>query len=265
MTSYFRTKKEMISSSLKQFFDLKSVELSHINGMGRDFCHRLYRFIVEGKMLRGAMVSLAQSLYHSSVPREEDDARAAIEAGAAVELIQSALLVHDDIMDRDEMRRTRKSVFYQYVEKAEREGIAEAYHLGESLGICAGDILFFLAFEILAGVWARQIDAGKGGSPGQEPLGVLLANGDLWSETLRLHPQPEAKPRRADLVGKLAHAAEKRRLCLLAPVARLSPPVGPAGAVPAGVDHEDFAPDLLRRRQLRAQPRHIQNLELVEP
>ena len=66
--------------------------------------------------------------------------QAMIQAGAAVELFQSALLVHDDIMDRDQVRRGFGSVFYQYAQMADRAGIADAYHLGESLGICAGDI-----------------------------------------------------------------------------------------------------------------------------
>jgi geranylgeranyl diphosphate synthase type I len=72
-----------------------------------------------------------------------------VSAGAAMELLQSGLLVHDDIMDRDEVRRGLSSVFHQYARLAEGDGIADAYHLGESLGICAGDVAYFLAFETL--------------------------------------------------------------------------------------------------------------------
>jgi len=67
-----------------------------------------------------------------------------------MELLQSGLLVHDDIMDRDRTRRGQTTVFYQYVQRAEREGLRDAYHLGEALGICAGDVAYFLAFELLS-------------------------------------------------------------------------------------------------------------------
>ena len=73
-----------------------------------------------------------------------------IQAETAVELFQSALQMHDDIMDRDQLRRGFGSVFYQYAQLADRAGIADSYHLGESLGISAGDIANFLAFEVLS-------------------------------------------------------------------------------------------------------------------
>jgi geranylgeranyl diphosphate synthase type I len=69
-----------------------------------------------------------------------------------MELFQSALLVHDDIMDRDTTRRGLSSLFFQYAQLADRQGLNQSYHLGESLGICAGDVTFFIAFEILAGL-----------------------------------------------------------------------------------------------------------------
>lgn len=69
-----------------------------------------------------------------------------------MELFQSAFLIHDDIMDRDEKRRGSKSVYAQYVSLAEKEEISDAYHTGESMGICVGDIAFFIAFEILSEV-----------------------------------------------------------------------------------------------------------------
>ena len=87
---------------------------------------------------------LGAALVDGAVP---DDA---VKAGAAIELFQSALLVHDDIMDRDETRRGDASVYMQYAGDAKRNGIRDALHIGESLGICAGDIAFFVAFEILS-------------------------------------------------------------------------------------------------------------------
>ena len=58
----------------------------------------------------------------------------AMPAAAAVELIHNFSLVHDDIMDNDEMRHSVKTVHKSY---------------GMPLAILAGDILFSKAFELL--------------------------------------------------------------------------------------------------------------------
>jgi geranylgeranyl diphosphate synthase type I len=67
-----------------------------------------------------------------------------------MELIQSAFLIHDDIMDRDEFRRGEASLFWRYKAEAESQKLPDAYHYGESMGMCAGDGAFFLAFDLLS-------------------------------------------------------------------------------------------------------------------
>lgn len=61
-------------------------------------------------------------------------ARAALPVGVALELIHSFTLVHDDIMDRSDMRRNRTTVHKKW---------------GEPTAINAGDALFARAFEVL--------------------------------------------------------------------------------------------------------------------
>ena len=58
----------------------------------------------------------------------------AYKVASAIELIHSYSLVHDDIIDQDEMRRGKPSVYKEY---------------GENLAILVGDGLLTLAFEIL--------------------------------------------------------------------------------------------------------------------
>lgn len=73
------------------------------------------------------------------------DARAAVPAAAAVELIHNFSLVHDDIQDRDEMRRGRPTVWARW---------------GEAQAISAGDCLYALAYAAL-GKQARRVDAAR--------------------------------------------------------------------------------------------------------
>jgi geranylgeranyl diphosphate synthase type I len=151
MLDYFREPRQRISAYLKEQLEEKTRALGGVNDFGRDVVERLYRFALQGKMIRGGLVFLG-----FSVSRNGRDAGPGTEqlvrAAAAMELFQSALLVHDDIMDRDPLRRGQKTLHAQYAELGASAGAGDAGHLGEGLGICAGDVGYFLAFETLAGL-----------------------------------------------------------------------------------------------------------------
>ncbi len=80
-----------------------------------------------GKRLRPVVVLAAAEALGAEAER-------ALPFAAAVELVHNFTLVHDDIMDRDEMRR----------------GVPTVHKLwGEPMAIIAGDLLFSKAFEVL--------------------------------------------------------------------------------------------------------------------
>jgi len=117
--------------------------------MGKDTLERLFEYTKRGKMLRGCLVSLGLELFAGST---EEQRQAALLAGAALELFQSGLLIHDDIMDRDRLRRGKPTLHAAYEDELSRAGYAEPEHYGQALAICAGDLAFFSAFELLAEV-----------------------------------------------------------------------------------------------------------------
>lgn len=92
---------------------------------------------------------------------------------AGIELLQSYLLVHDDIMDKDELRRGGPTVHVIFREKC-KEGsmLGDCAHYGVSQAITAGDYLEATAVEMLA----------SSGLPG-DVLGKLLR---AYSRGLRL-------------------------------------------------------------------------------
>lgn len=124
------------------------VEFGGVHALGSDLTERLISFTEKGKMLRGGLVCLAAGILDGDIPSD------AYRAGAAMELFQSGLLIHDDIMDRDLLRRGAPSIFGQYREAAEASGTGDEYHLAEALGICAGDVALFLGFELLGSIGA---------------------------------------------------------------------------------------------------------------
>jgi len=147
MQEFFQAQRRRIGDYLEKYQSDKQDDLGKVHAMGEEALDSIRRFALRGKMIRGGLVALTYLLITGKNPEEQPEDTIAV--GAAMELFQSAFLIHDDIMDRDEQRRGAETVFYEYVRQAEREGLRDAYHTGESLGICSGDIAFFLAFEIL--------------------------------------------------------------------------------------------------------------------
>lgn len=140
---YFDQRRREIQADLETFLGSTSESLAGVSPLGPEACRILATFAGTGKMIRGGLVCYAASL-------GPGDPTVAIRVGVAMELFQSALLIHDDIMDRDTQRRGQPSVHHLYTRNAERDGLGDAAHLGEALGICVGDIAFFLAFQALA-------------------------------------------------------------------------------------------------------------------
>ena len=146
--AYFERCRQRIGRWLEELLRSRAGELEAVNPLGGELGKRLCRFARQGKMLRGGMLILGSGLLDCGARPPEE---AALAAAAAMELFQSGLLVHDDIMDRDATRRGEPTIHRQYAGEAQRRGAREPEHLGQSLGICAGDAAFFLGFEVLAG------------------------------------------------------------------------------------------------------------------
>ena len=144
MVDFLPEHHEAICRTIDRFLDQKKVELSLVNSWGADLCTRLKDFTSSGKMLRGKLVLLSYLMYRDSL---ED---AVLDTAAAIELFHSSLLIHDDIIDSDLLRRGHPTLFAQYQKWGEDHGLLEPSSFGQSMGICAGDVGFILSFEILS-------------------------------------------------------------------------------------------------------------------
>jgi geranylgeranyl diphosphate synthase, type I len=138
--------------------------LAHIRRFGRgsdprlgwqtDVAERLMGFATAGKLLRGCLACYSFTLCSGKTRPPA----AVLDTAAALELSHAALLIHDDIIDQDDLRRGQPAMHRQYRRLFMGEA---AVHLGDSLALVAGDMTLLLAFDLLG-------DVG-------EPLGSLLA------------------------------------------------------------------------------------------
>jgi geranylgeranyl pyrophosphate synthase len=115
-----------------------------------------------GKRLRPLLVLLAAG-------REPDDPRELVACGAAVELVHSATLVHDDVLDAAPMRRGLPTVWAQG---------------GRALAVATGDLLFSRAFAELAAVGTLQSVRALSRATSALAEGELLQRQDAWDATV---------------------------------------------------------------------------------
>ena len=149
MLRYFKNVRPGLAQAISDILQESAPRLGAISPMGTQLAARLESYARAGKMIRGVLVRLGYELCSAEPPDAAMD-RALDRAGAAMEILQSGLLIHDDIMDRDTLRRGGATVHTQYEQDAAEAHASDPARHGVSLGVCAGDVAFFLGFHALA-------------------------------------------------------------------------------------------------------------------
>ncbi|MEX0895548.1 MAG: polyprenyl synthetase family protein [Patescibacteria group bacterium] len=107
----------------------------------------------KGKLFRGTLLVQSYQLLtgtSSADVKAQHTIESAYQTAAAVELYGTALLIHDDIMDRATERRGAATVDVQIADFSRENDLHEPAHVGQSTAICAGDFLFFVAQQMLS-------------------------------------------------------------------------------------------------------------------
>jgi len=145
MRDWFAQKKPLVARELRRQLEQRRSDFSRINAWGPDACTRLRLFAARGKMVRGGLLLLGYEMHAGRAAPV-----AVTRAAAALEIIHSSLLIHDDIMDNDRLRRGARTVFAQYEQVGRARRAADPGRFGLSMGICAGDVGYFVAWDILS-------------------------------------------------------------------------------------------------------------------
>jgi geranylgeranyl diphosphate synthase type I len=214
----------MIADTLSYFESRRAKIVGALEGIApasdaaREPLRRILEFCVRGKMIRGCLVFLGAEAARSSAGAAPEIPLAA----ASMELFQAGLLVHDDIMDRDELRRGAPTIHARYAAELRERGIDEAPHVGEALGICLGDICYFEAYAALARALegAFRADPARAGAAGRifalcssvlSEVAVAQMTDVSWGSGREEVPEEEIL---AMYRGKTAHYSFSLPLCV---------------------------------------------------
>jgi len=109
------------------------------------YLNQFIDFAKRGKGVRGALVFLTEKLFEKPKIEKETLKKLAL----VFEAIHSSLLIHDDIMDNDSLRRGQPTIHVFFNQKYEKFIKEKNDNLGKSIALSLGDIGFFIAFDIL--------------------------------------------------------------------------------------------------------------------
>lgn len=140
------TKKTLIDSFLLDFLNEEEQKFQD-QELALDAFAKIKAFVVSGKTVRGALFLLAaSSLDQQSYDKYQNDY---LQIATSLELIHSGLLIHDDVIDQDEKRRGQDSIWHQYEQSAATKNYKDPKNYGQSLAICLGSLVQYLAATAL--------------------------------------------------------------------------------------------------------------------
>jgi geranylgeranyl diphosphate synthase, type I len=136
--------REEIARLLAKIIDGSARHLDRVTPWAPDLRGRLLEFATRGKLVRGSLLAVGATTFGHTPDSDT------YQVAAAIELIQSFLLIHDDIMDEDATRRGTPSLHEQYRLLGVDSSFTTPGRFGESMGICAGDVAMMLAVEAVS-------------------------------------------------------------------------------------------------------------------
>jgi geranylgeranyl diphosphate synthase, type I len=137
--------KKIIDRKLAMFFAKKLLEMKNVGFSARDAVKSIRDLtLAGGKRVR------ASFMYHGYRAVGGKELEKISEAAMSIELINIFLLIHDDIIDSDDMRHGVETIHKKYERMARRYyKKVEPVHFGESIALVAGDMAAAFGNEII--------------------------------------------------------------------------------------------------------------------
>lgn len=129
-TALMAESRKKMEEKINEILD-KEIKKYDDNEFIKDSLEELKRLSQGGKRVRGYLIKLGAMLFG-----KDDDSY--VDLAAAIEIFQTAILIHDDIIDEADKRRGMDTINFKY------KG-----HVGISKGICIGDLGFFISYRII--------------------------------------------------------------------------------------------------------------------
>ena len=138
---YYKEVKEKLNKKLEEYNNGLKVETNNLLKENLDVFTNLNS---DGKLIRGTLVNLGYKL-------KCENTEYSYPLSLAFEIFQTAILVHDDIIDNDDLRRGKSTIHsYNYNKYNKLTNDLNSKKIGESIAICMGDLGLYEANQMIA-------------------------------------------------------------------------------------------------------------------
>lgn len=146
--SYFRYWGQQIDPKLRDFFRYERSNVFCGEGYGSEVLENITELTLRGgKRQRVAFVAATTSLLGKDVS-DEQVKQSVIDSALGVEILQTHLLIHDDIIDEAPLRRGGATIHKFYEEQFSQRGYrGDARKYGNSVALLAGDLAVYYACQ----------------------------------------------------------------------------------------------------------------------
>ena len=148
---FYNKEKKKLEEKIKEFNNYLKEDNQIINNNLDSF----KKLNSNGKLIRGILIELGYYLL-------SNDTKYAMDLALAYEVFQTSILVHDDIIDQDDIRRGVKTI--HSVNKDNYKIINDKNiinHLSNSIALCMGDYGLFTANKIITASYLNDDNLGK--------------------------------------------------------------------------------------------------------
>lgn len=138
---YYKINKNILNKELNEFNNKIKREENKLIKENIDYFTNLN---CDGKLIRGSLVNLGYKL------NSNNNLEYSNKLALAFEVFQTAILVHDDIIDNDDLRRGKKTIHKNNYDKYIKvSNDLESNKISKSLAICMGDLGLFYSNKII--------------------------------------------------------------------------------------------------------------------
>ncbi len=150
MLPFFSTHKPRIAAALQTYLAHEHKRLKPISTRSARLAKDCYQVAIRGKMVRGGLACLGYAIAGKTIDET------CYKIAAAVELAHTGLLIHDDIMDGDTLRRGQRALHTYYSAVGKKNRANDPARFGEATATCLGDMTFFWTLNLVAEALAHE-------------------------------------------------------------------------------------------------------------
>jgi len=129
--------RKRVNKEIEAFFDEEISRASDVGKFNKKFYETLKEFVLRGGKRLRPILSI---LVYRALGKEDDKV---VRPAISIELLHNSTLIHDDIIDRDELRRGKPTFHVIWREEFGDE------HVGMSFGILGGDLVRALGLKTI--------------------------------------------------------------------------------------------------------------------